>query len=529
MLRALALVAFGLLVAGLVLLWDAPEASAQIDIPKDGLLRKCYCSNGGHAWVSFQDGISGKKYNRGFYAEGYGSSNGEARPVPNGGDPGPAPYPSDYVDRGLTSQFGGNVITGVRGFVKDEGNKSGDCICLLVTKELFDRAARAVDAWPRTYRLQSQNCVDFVEYIAEAEGTTMVDTATWYGLSHPAIMAKNIRERNGLPPGATVTQDSSGQDSGESSGESSGSISQSLDPSQEAPGTAVAMTEGPERFLDDPVALGRELARTHPVAAADMGTAQAVAGQPLALQAGVNYNPPRTQVATNSLVAWEGGDGTVLVTRDPVLRYDKPGDYTARLTVIEGRPGQLWWQGLLKVHVAPSGTPLGGAFASPPAAVAAGNYLQVKPLGGTASNPLVIQLRDGNNQVLDEESIVQRSELKVRLPPGAYTVGIATRLLVVGAETGPVTVGKMSFQVQNATEFDLGLSAAETVAVAARTGVGAAVSLGVGAGLTYAAPPAIARFAPHVLTSFPRAGLAIGLAGGVLSFAPLVPGILGLR
>jgi hypothetical protein len=502
-----------------------------------GQFKKCYCSSGAHAWVEFHDGVTDKRYARGFYAAGYGTSKSDAPPVPNAGE---APAAGSASATGGTSSASGpggrdssgavkdgvSIITGVTGHVKDEGIARGDCVCFLVTKELYDKSARAVDDFPRVYRLLSQNCVDFVEYVSAAEGTILPSTSTWYGVSHPEVLQDAIRARKGLPPAGQVERvgsagelaaPASGAASGAAQDASSGSVSSA------APTTtgAALLGRNSEAFLDSPFALAAVLEEEAAGTTYLLADVQATAGQPIRLRLGKELPLPRPLPPTGYLLAWDMGDRqTLLQAPEAAHAYAAPGTYRGSVVVIDGASPQPWWRGTFNITVAeanPAGPPLGK-----------GSHLVVRNDPGAAArgNPLHLRLYGANGALLEEDVVRGSARLGVDLPPGGYRVAFGTRLNLAGAETGPVEVGQLTFALDEATAFEVGLEGAQAAAAAVRGGVGAVASGALGAGVFLATPPVLSHFAPQALARSPWLPRGAGLAAAALCFLPTALGML---
>lgn len=173
----------------------------------------CFCTHSGHASVHLYDCKTKEWYGRGLWAEGYGIDV-EGPPVPRAGQPPPKSTgsgggsssgsssggvgPSSSSGSSSGSSGSGSISLGEfdgPGKVHDEGSSllGLKCICFEITETEYNKTADYINNYPRWYRLGSQNCVDFVEAVANHLGKKIPPTNDW-GVSLPWIFYDNLNK-----------------------------------------------------------------------------------------------------------------------------------------------------------------------------------------------------------------------------------------------------------------------------------------------------------------------------------------------
>lgn len=191
----------------------------------------CACANDGHAFVTLVDASNGdpKVYARGLYSAGYGTGLNGAK-VPQAGEPalpdsqgvkapvtdatlGDKTKDASASTSGAVSGVAGSTVTsgqvqsggdvkiavreslGKRGTIQDDRSKisgSTKCVCFAISKEKYNAAVAAINNYEHAYRLLSQNCVDFVENIADAAGVNKLPSATDFLVSYPPTFRRSM-------------------------------------------------------------------------------------------------------------------------------------------------------------------------------------------------------------------------------------------------------------------------------------------------------------------------------------------------
>lgn len=167
----------------------------------------CFCTTEGHAYVVLFDSSTGEHHGRGLYATGYGT-NKQAPKVPHAGELGEKSSEETTSDSSSGSSSSSSssssdssgisgaidVISGPGTIQDDDGIAASKCLCVKISKENYNKAADYINSYPRTYRLLSQNCVDFVEDVASHLGIDLPDADTLGLVSEPSEFYNNMNK-----------------------------------------------------------------------------------------------------------------------------------------------------------------------------------------------------------------------------------------------------------------------------------------------------------------------------------------------
>ena len=169
----------------------------------------CFCATdpeADHTSIHLFDGTTGEQYGRGLYAKSkFGSSPPNVEPIP---DPGVKPKTPSGFGQGSGSSSESSHGVGAEnidylstpGYIHDDqGIDDKKCICFQISKEQYNKAKDFINQPAPQYRAFSQNCVDFMEAVAEKLNLDIPSTSYW-GVSHPQVFHAALNHQLSLDP-----------------------------------------------------------------------------------------------------------------------------------------------------------------------------------------------------------------------------------------------------------------------------------------------------------------------------------------